>query len=91
MANPEDQIVEAIENGTPFIASVRDEFPVDGSKGGHLVVVTGFTQDGGQLAEIRFNDPSAWGRAHPVLPAPRFLASFSGRVVLPSGAAAAPE
>lgn len=90
MADPEEQIVAAIENGTPFVASVSDEFPIDGRKGGHLVVVTGFTQDGGQLAEVRYNDPSGWGRVHPVLPARRFLASFSGCVVLPSSAVTAP-
>ncbi|MGH3568333.1 MAG: C39 family peptidase [Pseudonocardia sp.] len=78
-----EEFVDSVRSGIPFITSVGDEFPTDGNKGGHLVVVTGCTDVGGALSAVYFNDPSAWGRSHHTVTAERFFASFTGRVVRP--------
>ncbi len=67
------ELVAAIEARIPLIVSVSDEFPCDGRKGGHLVVVTGVV-----------NDPSSWGDRHTSVPAARFAASFTGRAIMPT-------
>lgn len=77
------ELVESVKCGAPIIASVGDEFPIDGTKGGHLVVVTGYAELGNTLTAVYFNDPSAWGRTRHAVPVTRFFASFSGRVVRP--------
>jgi hypothetical protein len=78
-----DVLASVVLGGTPVIASVSDEFPVDGRRGGHLVVVTGVAVESGGVSTVFFNDPSEWGDSHDRVPGDRFAASFSGRVVVP--------
>jgi hypothetical protein len=78
-----DELASVVLGGTPVIASVSDEFPVDGRRGGHLVVVTGVAVASGRISTVLFNDPSEWGDSHSRVPGDRFAASFSGRVVVP--------
>ncbi len=75
------ELAAAITDGTPFIASVADEFPLDGRKGGHLVVVKGVTIENGQVVAVHFNDPSSWGSGHSLVEVDRFWASFTGRTI----------
>lgn len=63
--------------GFPTIVSVSHKLPSDGSRGGHLIVIKGFTADG----MVAFADPSRWGADHDAFPAARF-GSFSGRAML---------
>jgi hypothetical protein len=76
-------VLAVVLGGTPVIASVSDEFPMDGRRGGHLVVVTGVAVESGKVSTVFFNDPSEWGDSHNRVPGDRFAASFSGRVVVP--------
>jgi hypothetical protein len=82
-----DELASAISDGAPFIASVADEFPIDGRKGGHLVVVKGVTIEKGQVITVHFNDPSSWGSRHSFVDVERFWASFTGRTVRTSASA----
>lgn len=63
--------------GSPMIASVTLQFPLDGRRGGHLVVVTAVGGDG----TVCFRDPSTWGERNTCVPAARFASSFTGRVI----------
>jgi hypothetical protein len=73
--------------GGPLIASVTWQFPEDGRSGGHLVVVTAVSD--GPDARICFRDPSGWGMEESwIIPAARFLASYTGRVIVFPAAAA---
>ncbi|MCP4966725.1 MAG: hypothetical protein GY926_16050, partial [bacterium] len=53
------ELADALSDG-PVIASVSFRFPTIGSKGGHLVLVTGPTWTNGELSGFFFNDPSRW-------------------------------
>jgi Peptidase C39 family len=64
----------------PVIASVAPELPVDGRRGGHLVLVTGVSLTAeGHIVHLQ--DPSPWGEENTRIPLTRFAASFSGRVI----------
>jgi hypothetical protein len=76
-----DALAGIVQTGGPAIASVTLHFPTDGSQGGHLVLVTGVTYIGGTVVDVHFNDPSRWGAVNNVVPADRFAASFTGRIV----------
>lgn len=80
-----DLIISAIKHNKLVIASVSDGFPSDGRKGGHLVVVTGYSQQQSQKL-ISFNDPSAWGQHNSSVSFERFMHSFSGRIIIVSDA-----
>lgn len=84
-----DREVEALmvflREGRPVIASVTERLPMDGRRGGHLVVVTGGVLPGEGAGTVYFNDPSAWGQRNPSVPSERFLSSFTGRIVVPRG------
>lgn len=67
-----------LEHG-PVIASVTLGFPEDGRRGGHLVVVCGFEERHSRVVHVR--DPARWGESSSSVGEPRFLASFSGRVI----------
>lgn len=64
---------------SPLIASVAWQFPEDGRRGGHLVVVTAV--DNGPKARICYRDPSGWGMHESRISAARFSASFAGRII----------
>ncbi|WP_429428520.1 C39 family peptidase [Nocardia sp. GAS34] len=63
----------------PLIISVTEQFPVDGRRGGHLVVAHGF--DDGADPMILFRDPSAWGQNHRRVPLARLAVSYTGRAI----------
>ena len=52
------ELAEALSDG-PVIASVSFQFPNNGSKGGHLVLVTGPTWTNGDISGFFFNDHHA--------------------------------
>lgn len=87
-------LTDALAQG-PVIASVTLGLPVDGRRGGHLILLTGLTHGtttgpvldpvtspGVASPVMHFNDPSTWGRRNARVPLARFAASFSGRAVL---------
>lgn len=76
-----DDLATIVRVGCPVIASVTLQFPLDGSKGGHLVLVTGVTCEADRVASVHFNDPGRWGADNNVVPAERFAASFTGRII----------
>ncbi|MBF6060482.1 hypothetical protein IU500_06790 [Nocardia terpenica] len=63
----------------PIIISVTEQFPVDGRKGGHLVVAHGY--EPGPDPAVLFRDPSAWGQDHDRVPLSRLTVSYSGRAI----------
>lgn len=60
----------------PVIISVAERFPVDGRRGGHLVIARGFEGD-----DILIRDPSAWGQTHDRVTLSRLAASYTGRAI----------
>jgi hypothetical protein len=76
-----DDLAPILRAGCPVIASITLHFPMDGSQGGHLVLVTGVTCESDRVVSVHFNDPSRWGTENSVVPAERFAASFTGRIV----------
>jgi ABC-type bacteriocin/lantibiotic exporter with double-glycine peptidase domain len=75
-----DDLRSCLEStGSPLIASVIWQFPEDGRRGGHLVVVTAV--DNGPRARICYRDPSGWGIHESRISAARFSASFAGRII----------
>ena len=66
--------------GSPLIASVTRQFPEDGRRGGHLVVVTAV--DRGPMPRICCRDPASGGSSETRIPAARFFASFAGRIIV---------
>ncbi|MCP5022805.1 MAG: hypothetical protein GY930_13655, partial [bacterium] len=73
-------LAQALSDG-PVIVSVSFRFPTNGSKGGHLVLITGPTWTNGELSGFFFNDPSRWGANNSYVTATRFDASFTGRII----------
>jgi hypothetical protein len=67
-------------DGAPLIASVACEFPEDGRRGGHLVVLRGY-QLGHSDPLILFRDPSSWGQDHDRVRLSRLAQSYSGRCI----------
>jgi hypothetical protein len=65
---------------SPLIASVTREFPEDGRRGGHLVVVTAV--DDGPAPWICCRDPAGGGMGAGRISAARFFASFAGRIIV---------
>lgn len=76
-----DDLAPVVRAGSPVIASVTLQFPLDGSKGGHLVLVKGVTCEADRVTGVHFNDPGRWGAENNVVSAERFAASFTGRIV----------
>jgi hypothetical protein len=76
-----DDLRSCLEStGSPLIASVTWQFPEDGRRGGHLVVVTAVGDGSG--AQVCFRDPSGWGMDQSRISAARFSASYTGRVIV---------
>lgn len=64
----------------PLIASVTCEFPADGRRGGHLVVLRGYELEHDDPL-ILFRDPSGWGQDHDRVRLSRLAESYSGRCI----------
>lgn len=64
----------------PLIASVTCEFPADGRRGGHLVVLRGYQLDHDDPL-ILFRDPSRWGQDHDRVRLSRLTQSYTGRCI----------
>ncbi|GAW48106.1 MULTISPECIES: cysteine peptidase family C39 domain-containing protein [unclassified Nocardioides] len=67
------------DGGYPSIVSVTHQLPMDGRRGGHLVVAVGTVR--GSDA-VRFADPSRWGGENDRVSRSRFAASYSGRAIV---------
>jgi hypothetical protein len=67
-------------DGAPLIASVTTAFPVDGRRGGHLVVLRGY-ELGQADPLILFRDPSDWGQEHDRVRLSRLAQSYAGRCI----------
>jgi hypothetical protein len=78
----------SIKDG-PLIASVTFQFPDDGRRGGHLVVLRGF-EPGRADPLILFRDPSRWGQEHDRVPLSRLARSYAGRCITFTPAAVPP-
>jgi len=65
--------------GYPSITSITHTLPVDGRRGGHMVVTDGTV---GDTDGVRFVDPSRWGRDHHRVSLSRFRASYTGRAIV---------
>lgn len=63
----------------PLIVSVTEQFPDDGRRGGHLVIVHGYDEAPDPV--IHFRDPSAWGQTHDRVPLSQLAASYTGRAI----------
>ncbi len=63
----------------PLIVSVTEQFPEDGRKGGHLVILRGYEDRPDPT--ILFRDPSRWGQAQDRVPLSRLSASYTGRAI----------
>ena len=63
----------------PLIVSITEQFPDDGRRGGHLIVVRGYDDAPDPAVFIR--DPSRWGQTHDRVPLSRVAASYSGRAI----------
>lgn len=63
----------------PLIVSVTEQFPEDGRKGGHLVILRGY--ESGPDPTIHFRDPSAWGQENDQVPLSRLSHSYTGRAI----------
>jgi hypothetical protein len=74
-----DDLPAAIKDG-PLIASVTFQFPDDGRRGGHLVVLRGYEQ-GTADPLILFRDPSRWGQEQDRVALSRLARSYAGRCI----------
>jgi hypothetical protein len=75
---PADELTTRLKDG-PLIISISEQFPIDGRKGGHLVIARGF--EDGEDPQILIRDPSAWGQTHDRVPLSRLAASYTGRAI----------
>lgn len=82
-------LVRLVEHEVLPVVSSTIGFPVDGRTGGHLVVFAGVSVVEGQDL-VHFVDPSRWGATHDSVPADRFWASCTGRVIALWRASAGP-
>lgn len=75
---------EHLERGGLVIASVRLRFPIEGGRGGHLILIKGISYANGRKY-IFFNDPSRWGETHGCISEERFLGNLGNRCIVISG------
>lgn len=74
-----DALEALLRSGRPVIASVSLRLPLDGRRGGHLIVVCG--RPASPRPSVTFRDPSGWGAGISEVADERFRASFTGRVI----------
>lgn len=77
----EIDLIQSFSEGNLIIASVRLRFPVDGGRGGHLILLRGAVEQQGKRY-IMFSDPSRWGQTHGCISEARFLGNLSDRCIL---------
>ncbi len=68
-----------IRGGIPVIASVKSE------NGGHLTLLTGFEESGGEIAGFYMNDPDSKSRGtgkNKFIPIADFLGLWKGRIIV---------
>ncbi|MEI7064224.1 cysteine peptidase family C39 domain-containing protein [Dickeya chrysanthemi] len=78
---PLDDVLDLVNKGAVFIASIRHKFPVNAGKGGHLVLVYKYKEHAGKKY-IFFRDPSRWGETHNCITIDRFNASYSSNGII---------
>jgi hypothetical protein len=71
-----EDIISGLEKGKVYIVSVTHQLPVDGKKGGHLILLYGTH---GETA--LFMNPSTWGESHDHTDINRLFSSYSGRCI----------
>jgi hypothetical protein len=76
------ELTAALDDGLAPIVSVTAQLPVDGRRGGHLVVLHGRAGVGPEADLLLFRDPSRWGESHGEVSSDRLMASYSGRAIL---------
>lgn len=69
-------VPELLADGKMIIASVASQFPEDGRRGGHLILLYDCDASGGET-HLVFMDPSDWGARHTTVPFSRFCKSFA--------------
>jgi hypothetical protein len=69
-------VPELLATGKMIIASVAHQFPGDGRRGGHLILLHERAASGGEIY-LTFMDPSDWGASHTTIPFARFCKSFA--------------
>jgi hypothetical protein len=69
-------VPELLATGKMIIASVAHQFPGDGRRGGHLILLHERAASGGEI-HLTFMDPSDWGASHTTIPFARFCKSFA--------------
>lgn len=74
-----EQLTDVLLHRGPSIVSVTHKLPIDGRKGGHLIVVSAV--DVLNQTGVTFRDPSGWGANESNVALERFFSSFSGRVI----------
>ncbi len=81
---PASEFAGALRASGPLIVPVGHRFPVDGSRGGHLVVVNGQWRAAGET-RLEVRDPAPAGARRRSVPLTRLAASYSGRSIVFSG------
>lgn len=71
-----DNIVAGLEKGNVYIVSVTHQLPVDGKKGGHLILL-----HANRGRKVFFMDPSTWGENNNQTDINRLFSSYSGRCI----------
>lgn len=71
-----DEVIDILRGRQLVIASVTHQFPCDGRRGGHLVLLYSVRNLFGTHF-ICFMDPTRWGERHHAVPVARFSSSFS--------------
>jgi ABC-type bacteriocin/lantibiotic exporter with double-glycine peptidase domain len=75
------EILQALaDRGMPSIVSCALYFPIDGRRGGHLVVFGGRGAPDGTTVVVC--DPSSWGHDHHEVSAEAFWSSSTGRAIV---------
>lgn len=74
-----DQLRHLLTSCGPVVVSISHQFPENGQRGGHLVVVSGVHQN--PQSAVTFRDPSRWGSTHSEVSLRRFFSSFTGRAI----------
>lgn len=75
-----EQLSNLAAAGIATIVSSTLHFPTDGQRGGHLVAFAGCSGQPDDR-QAHFADPSRWGENNSTVPASRFWASCTGRII----------
>jgi hypothetical protein len=81
MPLPREGVEEKLRAGCLVIVSVSHKLPIDGARGGHLILLHGI-RDRQASTYVAFSDPSRWGEVHQCVTSDRLFASYSGRAIV---------